>query len=103
MCVYPFGAVHVVSEGEEGVRAERYSLQRAQPAVLLSLIQRLWDLLIHGLPYCQVRTLNRGHGVREQDRLIWNYSRNLHKTYSRTVHPTTAISDVVEHMSLIDL
>ena len=63
MCVceretYLPGAVHVVPEGEEGVGAEGHVLQGADPVLLLRLRQRLGNLLEHGLPGHQVRTLS---------------------------------------------
>lgn len=35
--IYPFGTIYVISEGEEGVRADSDSLQRANPVLLFSL------------------------------------------------------------------
>lgn len=52
--IYPFGAVDVVSEGEEGVGADSHSLQGADPVPPVGLGQRLRDLLVHRLPHRQV-------------------------------------------------
>lgn len=56
--IYLFGTIYVISEREEGIRADSHCLQGADPVLLFSLRQRLRNLFIHGLPYCQVWALS---------------------------------------------
>lgn len=34
--IYPFGTIYVISEGEEGIRADGHGLQGADPGLLFS-------------------------------------------------------------------
>lgn len=59
--LYLFGAVHVVPEREEGIRAQSNRLEGAQPVLTLRLRQLLRNLLKHGLPCVQVWALTNTH------------------------------------------
>lgn len=66
---YPFGAIDVVSEGKEGVRADDHRPQGAHPALLFSGRQKLRHLIKHGLPNRQIWTLpteEKDHFVHRQ-------------------------------------
>lgn len=56
---YPFCTIYVISEGEEGVRADSHTLQGADPVLLFSVRQKLRHLFIHRLPNCQVWALSQ--------------------------------------------
>lgn len=56
--IHPFGTIYIISEGEEGVRADSHGLQGADPVLLFSCWQRLGHLFKHWLPKCQVWTLS---------------------------------------------
>ena len=56
--IYPFSTIYVISEGEEGVRADSYSLQGADPVLLFSFWQELRHFVILRLPYGQVWALS---------------------------------------------
>lgn len=43
----PFCTIYVISEGEEGVRADSHTLQGADPVLLFSVRQKLRHLFIH--------------------------------------------------------